>query len=64
MREEGTVQRLVIRDARVVDGTGRDPVAGRDVIVEEGRIAAIQATGSPFRAVTVVDANGATCSLA
>lgn len=60
VRGEGTVQRLVIRDARVVDGTGQDPVAGRDVVVEEGRIVAIHATGSPFRAVTVVDANGAT----
>lgn len=54
------MQRLVIRDARVVDATGRDPVAGRDVIVEEGRIEAIQASGAPLRGDTVVDASGAT----
>ena len=54
------MQRLVVRGARVVDGTGRDPVGDRDVIVEDGRIAAIQASGAPLHADIVVDAAGAT----
>ncbi len=54
------MQRLIVRDARVFDGTGSDPVAGRDVIVEDGRISAIRAGGAAFRGDIVVDANGAT----
>ena len=54
------MQRLVVRGARVVDGTGRDPTGERDVIVEDGRITAVQAGGAPLRADIVVDATGAT----
>jgi imidazolonepropionase-like amidohydrolase len=37
---------VVLSDATVIDGTGAPPVAGRTVVVEQGRIAAIFATGS------------------
>ena len=58
--EEDAVHRVVVRGARVLDGTGRDPVGERDVIVEDGRLTAIQASGAPLRADIVVDAAGAT----
>lgn len=51
---------VVIRDVTVVDGTGRDPLRGRDVVVDGGRIAAIQGTGASLSADRVVDGRGAT----
>lgn len=52
--------RLLIRDATVLDGTGRDPITHRDVLVEDGRIRAIRPTGASVGAEQVVDADGAT----
>ena len=51
---------IVIRDVTVLDGTGSDPVTGRDVIVEDGRISAVQATGNAVAADIVIDGGGAT----
>ena len=54
------MSRIVFRDATILDGTGADPVAGRDVIVEEGRIAAVRPSGEPVSAETTIDAVGTT----
>ena len=50
----------VIRNATVVDGTGRDPVAGLDVMVENGRITGVTPAGGPVTADRTVDATGTT----
>jgi imidazolonepropionase-like amidohydrolase len=49
---------LVLTNATVIDGTGRDPVAG-GVTIDGGRIGAVGAT-SPGPAATVLDAGGLT----
>lgn len=51
---------VVIRNAIVVDGTGREPAAGLDVMVENGRISRIAPGGGPVTADQTVDAHGAT----
>jgi imidazolonepropionase-like amidohydrolase len=53
-------ERLVIRDAAIIDGTGREPEGRADVLVEEGRIARVGAIGSVAADVPVIDAAGLT----
>jgi len=51
---------IALSNAAVIDGTGAAPVAGRTVVIEQGRIAAVFATGSralPARA-QVIDLTG------
>ena len=36
----------LLRDIRVIDGTGAAPVEGQDVLINDGKIAALGATGS------------------
>src|SRR5436309_2351608 len=50
---------LLIRNARLVDGTGAPPRAGIDVLVREGRIAAL-GEGVDAPGVPELDARGAT----
>jgi hypothetical protein len=44
---EGPFERLVIRGATLVDGTGAPPIGPVDVVVEDGRIALVRAVGYP-----------------
>lgn len=44
---EGPFQRLIIRGATVIDGTGAPPQGPVDIVVEGGRIKAIQGVGYP-----------------
>jgi imidazolonepropionase-like amidohydrolase len=46
-RGEGPYDRLVIRGATLIDGTGAPPRGPVDIVVEGDRITAIQAVGSP-----------------
>lgn len=52
----------LIRDALLIDGTGREPRPHTDILIRENRIAAIGPTGSITapEGVTVVDASGKT----
>lgn len=43
----GPFPRLVLRGATVIDGTGAPPWGPVDIVVEQGRIAAIQRVGTP-----------------
>ncbi|HMA39308.1 MAG TPA: LpqB family beta-propeller domain-containing protein [Gemmatimonadales bacterium] len=50
---------LLIRNARVIDGTGRPATAPRDLLVERGRISRIAAAGTlPAGSARVLDAGG------
>ena len=51
--------RIVIRDAAIVDATGREPEGRGDVLVEDGRIRAVGAVGEVAAGVPVIDAAGA-----
>ncbi|WP_162606247.1 N-acyl-D-amino-acid deacylase family protein [Jiangella asiatica] len=51
------MDRLVIRGAAVLDGTGTPAVRG-DVLVDDGRIEALLPPGAPVAAARVVDAGG------
>ncbi len=53
---------LVIRDVSVLDCTGREPSGRHDVVVREGRIAAIEAAGHAKHA-DLVSVDGAGCTL-
>ncbi len=44
---QGPYERLVIRGATMIDGTGAPPFGPVDIVVEGGRIAAIKAVGAP-----------------
>ena len=44
---EGPFDRLVIRGATVVDGTGAPPVGPMDIVIEGNRIAEIRSVGAP-----------------
>ena len=44
---EGPFQRLVIRSALLIDGTGAPPRGPVDIVIEGNRIAAIQNAGTP-----------------
>ncbi len=43
----GPFQRLVLRGATVVDGTGAPPMSPVDIVVESGRITAVVVVGTP-----------------
>ena len=50
---------LLIRNVRVIDGTGRPATGPRDLLVERGRIRAIAAGGTlPARGARVLDGDG------
>ena len=50
---------LVLRNATVIDGTGAPPRPATDVVIRDGRIAAVQPTGRPpAPGATVIDATG------
>ncbi|HEY5485061.1 MAG TPA: hypothetical protein VIK31_14845, partial [Propionibacteriaceae bacterium] len=57
------VRDAVIRDAAVLDGTGREPGGRMDVLVREGRIAAIQPAGTQALTTTRVTIDGTGCTL-
>src|SRR3989442_14212134 len=44
---EGPFQRLIIRGATVVDGTGAPPVGPVDIVIEGNRIREIRSVGFP-----------------
>jgi imidazolonepropionase-like amidohydrolase len=44
---EGPFQRLIIRGATIIDGTGAPPQGPVDIVVEHGRIRSIQSVGYP-----------------
>jgi imidazolonepropionase-like amidohydrolase len=44
---QGPYDRLVIRGATMIDGTGAPPVGPVDIVIEGNRIAAIKAVGAP-----------------
>lgn len=54
-----TTDRLVLRGAMLIDGTGAEPVRGRAVVVEGGRIAALTDGAGPPDA-RVIDLGGLT----
>lgn len=50
---------LLIRNVRLIDGTGAPPTAPRDVLIRQGRIARIAPTGTvPAQRTRVLDAGG------
>ena len=44
-RAEGPFERLVIRNATIIDGTGAPPMGPYDILIEDDRIAAIYSVG-------------------
>ena len=44
---EGPFERLIIRGATVIDGTGAPPRGPMDIVIENNRIVSIQSVGSP-----------------
>jgi Tol biopolymer transport system component/imidazolonepropionase-like amidohydrolase len=53
--------RMVIRNARVIDGTGAPPRDGVDIVIEAGRIRAVSPAGSePTEDIPTIDATGKT----
>lgn len=50
-RGQGPFERLVLRGATVIDGTGAPPWGPADIVVENGRISAIRGVGSPGRPI-------------
>jgi hypothetical protein len=44
---EGPFDRLIIRGATVVDGTGAPPIGPMDIVIEDDRIVEIQSVGKP-----------------
>ena len=60
-RVQAPVGRMVIRNARVIDGTGAPPRDNMDILIESGRIQSIVPTGSePADDVPTIDATGKT----
>jgi Tol biopolymer transport system component len=54
-----TAEPMLIRNVRVIDGTGAPPTAPRDVLVERGRIATIAPAGTlPVEGRRLLDAAG------
>ena len=54
--------RTLLLDARLIDGTGRDPVPGAAIVVEDDRVVEIRTGGRPSGAFdAVVDLEGRTC---
>ncbi len=50
-RGAGPHRRLVLRGATIIDGTGAPPISPVDIVVEDGRIAAIEKVGLPRKLV-------------
>jgi len=50
-RGAGPFKRLVLRGATVIDGTGAPPWGPVDIVVEDGRIAALAAVGTPGKPI-------------
>src|SRR3546814_15795683 len=46
-RGDGPFERLVLRGATIIDGTGAPPLSPMDIVIEGGRIVAIQKVGRP-----------------
>jgi imidazolonepropionase len=46
-RGEGPYQRLVLRGATVIDGTGAPPWGPADIVIENGRITVLKQVGTP-----------------
>ncbi len=44
---EGPFQRLIIRGATVIDGTGAPPVGPVDIVIEQNRIVEVRSVGYP-----------------
>ncbi len=44
---EGPFERLIIRGATVIDGTGAPPYGPTDIVIEEGRVTQVQTVGYP-----------------
>jgi imidazolonepropionase-like amidohydrolase len=51
---------IAIVNATLIDGTGRDPVLGTTIVIEEDRIASIGAGIEPPRGAEIIDAAGLT----
>lgn len=45
---DGPFERLIIRGATVIDGTGGPPRGPVDIVIEENRIVKVQGVGSPY----------------
>src|SRR5438045_816616 len=52
---EGPFQRLVIRDATLIDGTGAPPQGPVDLVIEGNRIKEIRSVGYPHVAIKPED---------
>lgn len=48
---DGPFERLIIRGATMIDGTGAPPVGPVDIVIERNRIAAVQSVGYPGVAI-------------
>ena len=48
---EGPFERLIIRGANVIDGTGAPPAGPRDIVIEQNRIVEIKSVGTPHVAI-------------
>ncbi|MEQ8816715.1 MAG: amidohydrolase family protein [Thalassobaculum sp.] len=46
-RGDGPFDRLILRGATIIDGTGAPPISPADIVIEGGRIAAIEKVGLP-----------------
>lgn len=51
-RGEGPYQRLVLRGATIIDGTGAPPWGPADLVVENGRITELKLVGTPHRPIS------------
>ncbi len=45
---EGPFERLIIRGATLIDGTGAPPIGPVDIVVEDDRIADVKVVGAPY----------------
>src|ERR1043165_2160112 len=49
---EGPFQRLIIRGATVIDGTGAPPIGPADIVIEGNRIREVRVAGAPLVPIT------------
>jgi imidazolonepropionase-like amidohydrolase len=57
---EGNRVEIAIRHARLIDGTGSDPVEDATLLISEGRVVEVLSGSSPFEAESEIDATGFT----
>lgn len=50
---------ILIRNVTVIDGLGNDPVAGQDILIEDGKIAKIAETGAAATPSGAIEIDGA-----